>query len=138
MIAMKRTTDKTAPTRRRARAPGGWIIAEAMVSVSILGLLLAGFSMTQGRLAGFNRAQWLRHRCVLAAEAQLDSIAATGAPIPPADFERLWPGLKSEITRTPGAGDWAGLTRVSAVAGGRAGDRRARVELVRYVKGADR
>ena len=112
---------------------GGWILMEVMISVVLLGVLLAttlSIEMTAGRV---NHFQLTKQRCIAAAQAALDSIAATGEPLPAGDVERLWPGLSVAVRRSPGTGDWAGLTLVTAIARGSSGGKGVTVELRRYI-----
>jgi len=106
---------------------------EVAISVVLLAVLLAttlSIEMTAGRV---NHFQLTKQRCIAAAQGALDSFAATGEPLSREDTERLWPGLSVAARRSPGTGDWAGLTLVTAVARGRSGGKGVTVELRRYI-----
>jgi len=117
-------------------------MTEIIIALSVLGLLLAGLGVSLAGFARFNRYQLTRQQCIAAAQAQLESIAATGQPIPGEDLTRLWPALTVSIRQTPGAGQWQGLTLVEVTASDKPalsvveGSRRKNMEiqLSRYVR----
>ena len=106
---------------------------EMMVALAILGILTVGLAQTQYQIQRFNAAQLARKRCIAAAQAQLDSIAATGQAITDAEVERLWPGIKAVVQQSPGQGEWSGLKLVEVTASGSAKGPEVKVELARYV-----
>ena len=112
---------------------GGWILIELVVAVGILGILLTALGQIQYQLTKLNALQWTKARCVTAGQGQLDSIAATGSPIAKDELERLWPGIKLQIQRSPGQGDWQGLTLLSVTAIGQTKGKEVKVELARYI-----
>ncbi len=112
----------------------GFLLTEIIIALSILGLLLGGLGVSLAGFARFNRYQLTRQQCVAAAQAQLESIAATGQPIPAEDIARLWPGLTVAIKETAGAGQWQGLTLVQATASDKGRRRNIQVQLSRYVR----
>ena len=126
--------------RYKNKKRSGSFLLEFVLSVAILGILTAALFATQRAVARVNHDQLIRQRCLAAAQAELESIAATGQSLAGADVERLWPDVKLLIQRLPGRGDWKGLTRLNVVAtgAGRAGE--VRVELCRYTasEGEDR
>jgi hypothetical protein len=113
----------------------GWIAIEAMTAIVLLGVLAASYTMLQRSTAALNEAHLERQRCILAAEAQLDSLTATGQALDPAEVERCWPGVRTEVLRRAGEGAWEGLplATVSATATVPASGREIRVELSRYL-----
>ena len=115
------------------RRPGGFILAELLISIVILAGVIAGFGETMNAVGKINHYQLARQRCLSAAEAQLDSIAATGLAIPAADVQRLWPGTKTTVTRQPGKGEWAGLELAEAGASMTALGQPVSVTLKRYI-----
>ena len=121
------------PVLRRPPLRGGWVLAEAVVSVVLLGLLIGSFTVLQSSAAALNEVQVARQRCILAAQAQLDSLTATGREIEPSEVARCWPGVRTEVRREAGAGDWQGLTLASVTATARAGGRSVQVEFARYL-----
>jgi len=118
---------------KRIRQTNGFMLAELIVAMSLFALLLAGLTVSVGGFGAFNRHQWARQQCIAAAMAQLDSVAATGAPIDADECKRLWPRVTVSLERAPGEGQWAGLERIDVKAGAQAGSRHVVVELSRYV-----
>lgn len=113
---------------------GGFITTELIVSIALLGLALAGLAVAMQGFSAFNHYAWTRQRCTVAAEAQLDSLAATGKPIDRAERARLWPEVDVVIDRVAGQDSWGGLELVRVTATGRADARKATVRLERYVR----
>ncbi len=72
-----------------------------------------------------------------AAEATLDSIAATGSAINEADANRLWPGVIIKIDESEGTGQWKGLKLVNVTAGSAALNKKVEVRLSRYFSKGD-
>ena len=119
--------------RARAARCGGWMLTEVVISVVLLGVLLTTMLSVETTAGRANHFQLTRQRCIAAAQATLECVSATGKPLPAADVVRLWPGLSVAVRRSPGTGDWVGLSLVTAVARGRSGREDVRVELRRYV-----
>ena len=108
-------------------------MTELIVALSVLGILLAGLAFSLTGFAKFNRYQLIRQQCVSAAQAQLDSIAATGRTIPDEDVSRLWPGLTVAVKQTPGEGQWQGTQRVEVTASGKSSRKEVSIQLSRYI-----
>lgn len=108
------------------------MLAEILVSIAILGLLMGGLAVSQEATRKSNAFQHARQRCIAAAQAQLDSLAAQGKPLAPDDGRRLWPDVRTELAAADGKGQWQGLQRVTVVAIGKANGREVRIELSRY------
>lgn len=106
---------------------------DTMVALVIIGIALGGFALSQGAAAETNRFLLAKQWCILAAGAQLDSIAATGEQIDPNRLAGAWPNVRTQVAKTPGTGHWAGLTLVKVVASTDSPGRNVRVELARYV-----
>ena len=87
----------------------GFFITEIVVSLTVLGILIAVLTISLHGLAKFNLFQLVRQRGIAAAQAQLDSIAITGQPISDEDFKRLWPKLDVVIEESKGTGQWQGM-----------------------------
>ncbi len=121
-----------ARTRGRQR-PRGWIMIELLVALGILGILLAALGRIQYQLGTFNAVQWTKIRCITAGQGQLDSMASRGELIGDRELERLWPGIRVEVSQSAGQGDWQGLTLVMVKAGGTVKGREVKVELARYM-----
>jgi len=109
-------------------------MTEIIVALTVLGLLLAGLGVSLAGSARFNRYQLTRQQCIAAAQAQIESIAATGQPVPNQEVTRLWPGLTVSIKETPGAGQWQGLTLVEVTALGKTYGKNVEIRLSRYLE----
>lgn len=120
------------------RNPGGFLLVELIVAIALLGLILAGLGLTVAGLGRFNRYEWARQQCLAAAQAQLDSLAATGEPLGVEDIERLWPDVTLTTDRLAGEGQWDGLELVQVAATMSTHPRPADVRLARYVRPAGR
>lgn len=119
---------------RTMKNPRGFLMAEMIVSFTLLGVILAGLAVSTHGFGLFNRYQWTRQRCVAAAQAQIDSIVARRTAIDPKTCTRLWPGIELSVEKIPGVDQWAGLQRIEVTAIGAAGPRKVTVQLVRYVR----
>lgn len=115
------------------RKPSGFLIAEMIVSFTLLSVILVGLALSTHGAGLFNRYQWARQQCVAAAQAQLDSIAARAVAIDDETCQRLWPGIAISVEKTAGTGQWAGLQLVEVTATAQAGPRETTVQLARYV-----
>ena len=112
----------------------GFLMTEVIVAMSLLGLLLAGLALSLNGIARFNRYQLVRQQCIAAAQAQLDSIAATGEPIGDERSERLWPKLSVSVKRSPGTGQWQAMERLEVTASGKSYHRNVQIRLSRYIQ----
>ena len=119
---------------RRNAKHGGFLMAEIIVALSVLGLLLAGLGVSLAGLGQFNRYQLTRQQCIAAAQAQIESIAVTGNPIPEQDVTRLWPGLTISVQQKPGEGQWQGLTLIEVTASDRSRRKSVDIRLSRYIR----
>jgi Tfp pilus assembly protein PilV len=117
----------TSDTRRR-----GFLMTELIVGTALLGVALAGLAVSLQGASMFNQYQWTRQRCVAAAEAQLDSLAATGGPIEETRMKSLWPDVDVAMDTMIGEAAWEGLEMVRVTATGKAGPRVVTVRLERY------
>jgi type II secretory pathway pseudopilin PulG len=111
----------------------GFLMVEIIVALTILAMLLAGMAFSLNGMAKFNRYQLIRQQCIAAAQAQLDSLTATGRSISGEDFSRLWPGLKVSIKETEGTGQWRGLKLVEVTASGKSFRKQVQIRLARYI-----
>jgi type II secretory pathway pseudopilin PulG len=121
-------------TKRRKYC--GWMIAELIVAMGVLGMILVCFSVSLGGFSRLNHYHLARQRCISAAQATLDSIAATGEPISVEDANRLWPGIGIEVNETAGQGQWNGMTLLTVKANCPAVSRQVNVQLSRYIRPA--
>ena len=83
---------------------GGFLLAEMTVSLTILAMLLASVAFSLNGIAKFNSYQLVRQQCVAAAQAELDSLSATGKSIPDEDVRRIWPRINVSIEKSAGLG----------------------------------
>jgi type II secretory pathway pseudopilin PulG len=118
----------------KSRKYAGFLITEVTVAMIVMGIILAGLALTLNVMARFNRYQLTRQRCLAAAQAQLDCIAATGKPINNADFERLWPSLSVAIYTSRGIGQWQGMELVRITTTGKSFNKQVKVEQYRYLR----
>ncbi len=122
-------------THRQSTIARGFLLTELIVAMSVVGLLLGGLIFSLYGFAKFNRYQLVRQQCIAAAQAQLDSIAVTGRPIPDEELSRLWPGLSFAVKQTPGEGQWQGTQRVEVTASGKSARTQVNIRLSRYLLG---
>lgn len=105
-----------------------------IVAATILGLIAATLAMALYTFSRLNHYQLTTQHCIAAAQAQLDSITATGKSIPNEDFQRLWPKLTISVENTPGTGQWEGMNLAKVTASGRSFSTRVNIQLSRYVQ----
>ena len=117
----------------KKRRSGGFIFAEIAVGLTVMAMLLAGLALSLNGIAKFNRYQLIRQQCIAAAQAELDSLTATGKPIEDEDFSRIWPQLSVSIEKSAGQGQWQGTQLVEVTASGRNFRKEVIIELSRYV-----
>ena len=84
-------------TQQKTGKPGGWLLTEMLVAIAIFAALIATLAVAQRSSAKLNKRLLAHQRCLAAAQAQLDSIAATGLPISDENLQRLWPGIEVEL-----------------------------------------
>ena len=118
---------------RKKRRSGGFIFAEITVSLTVMAMLLAGLALSLNGIAKFNRYQLVRLQCIAVAQAELDSITATGKPIPDEDVRRIWPQISVSIEKSAGDDQWQGMELVNVTASGRNFRKEVIIELSRYV-----
>lgn len=112
---------------------GGFLFAEIMVGLTVMAMLLAGMAFSLNGLAKFNRYQLIRQQCIAAAQAELDSLTATGEPIKDEDFSRIWPRLSVSIEESNGQGQWQGTQLVKVTTSGKYLRKQVTIELSRYI-----
>ena len=113
----------------------GFLLTELVVSMTILGIVVAGLALSLHGFAKFNRYQLVRQQCVAAAQAELESMAATGGPIPDEDFDRLWSNLSVSIKKSPGIDQWSAMELVEVTAVGKSFRKEVKIQLSRYFPG---
>ena len=119
-------------SRKKTRY-GGFFMTEVIVAFTIMAMLLAGMALSLNGLAKFNRYQLVRQQCIAGAQAQLDSITATGKPIPDEDFSRIWPKLSVSVKKSAGTGQWQAMELVEVTATGKSFRKEVEIQLSRYV-----
>ncbi len=118
---------------RKKRRYGGFLFAEIAVSLTVMAMLLAGVAFSLNGMAKFNHYQLIRQQCIAAAQAELDSITATGKSIKDEDFSRIWPRLSVSIEKSAGQGQWQGTQLVEVTASGKSFRKEVIIELSRYI-----
>jgi type II secretory pathway pseudopilin PulG len=113
----------------------GFFFTELIISLTILGIILAGLAMSLDGIRRLNDYQLARQRCVSAAQAQLDSIAITGNAIEKHDFERLWPKMSVSIEKSQGTGQWEGMQLVRVTTSAESFNNNVEIRLSRYFAG---
>lgn len=114
---------------------GGFLLAEMTVSLTILAMLLASVAFSLNGIAKFNSYQLVRQQCIAAAQAELDSLTATGKSIPDEDVRRIWPRISVSIEKSAGEGQWLGTELVEVTASGRSFRKEVKIRLSRYFPG---
>ena len=110
----------------------GFLFAELIISLTILGVILAGLAMSLDGIRRLNDYQLVRQRCISAARAELESIAMTGRAIEKHDFERLWPKMSVSIERSQGTGQWEGMQLVRVTTSAESPKNKVEIRLSRY------
>jgi len=116
------------PSRHRR----AFMLAELMVALAVLGTLMVCLALTLNGVRKFHHVLWIRQQCMAAAQAQIDSLMATGITIDPNKIATLWPRVKVETQVRPGQGQWRDLDLVQTTASGPSGRRTVSVTLARY------
>ena len=125
---MRRKTTVTGKKRKYK----GFLFAELVVSLTILGVILAGLAMSLDGIRRLNDYQLVRQRCISAARAELESIAMTGRAIEKHDFERLWPKITVTIEKSQGTGQWEGMQLVWVTTSAESPKNKVEIRLSRY------
>ena len=112
---------------------GGFLLAEITVALTILAMLIASVAFSLNGIATFNSYQLIRQQCVAAAEAELDSLTATGQSIPDEDFRRIWPRISISTKKSAGEGQWLDMELVEVTASGRSFRKEVKIQLSRYI-----
>jgi len=111
----------------------GFLLTELIVAFSVLGILLVALVLLLDGFRRFNHYQLVRQHCIAAAQAQLDSIMATGNPVRDELAKQLWPKLDISLQQAPGTGQWKALKLVEVTAEGKSLNRKVKVKLCRYI-----
>ena len=117
----------------KKRRSGGFLLAEIIVALTVMAMLLAGLAFSMNGMAKFNRYQLVRQQCIAAAQAELDSLTATGKSIPDEDFHRIWPQLSVSVKKSAGTGQWQAMNLVEVTASGNSFHKNVEIQLSRYV-----
>lgn len=112
----------------------GFLAVELTFAIGLFAMILVALAVSLYGFGKFHRYQLVRQQCTSAAQAQLDSIAATGKPIPDDAFERLWPKLGVSVEESAGTGQWRGMKYVAVTASGTGlRKKEVKVRLSRYI-----
>jgi hypothetical protein len=111
---------------------GGWMILEALLTISLLLLLIGAMALSQRAGLKANTVQLTRQQCIAAAQSQLDSLSARGLAMSSDEITRLWPTVRTNVAISAGQGQWAGLQLATVRATGQAGGKDFTIELSRY------
>jgi len=111
----------------------GILLTELVVAFSVLGVLIGCLALGLYGYAKFNLFQQVKLQCISAAQAQLDSISATGQAVSKDDFERLWPKIDVTLEQSEGTGQWSRMKLVRAKTKGMSFNTPVNVELSRYI-----
>lgn len=117
------------------RSQRGFFLIELVTSIAILGVLFTSLALGLRGFADYNRYHLARQHCIAAAQAQLDSIALRGAPLPDEDIERLWPDVELTAAATDGSGPWQSLQLIQVTARGAVRKKSVVVTMSRYIEG---
>ena len=117
------------------RRYGGFLLVEMTVSLTILAMLLTSVAFSLNGIAKFNSYQLVRQQCIAVAQAELDSLTATGQSIPDEDVSRIWPRISVSINKSAGDGQWLGTQLVEVTASGRSFRKEVKIQLSRYFPG---
>ena len=79
-----------------------------------------------------NHYQLVKQHCISAAQATLDNIAVSGTAIDDNDFHRLFPDVSIQIEKSPGQGQWNGLTLITVTANSQSYNKKTQIKLSRY------
>ena len=112
----------------------GFLLTEMIVAGTILGLITGVLALSLYTFSRFNHYQLITQHCIAAAQAQLDSITATGKPIPDEDFQRLWPKLTISVERSAGTGQWEDMNLAKVTATGQSYRKKIEIQVSRYVR----
>jgi len=123
------------PATAKQKIRKGSLVAETMIAMALLVTIMTCMALGLKTFGNFNRYLYAKQRCISAAQAQLDSISATGSPIADDINARLWPKVKIQIEESPGCGQWQGLKLVTVKAVEQSGTRQAHIEMARYFAG---
>ena len=118
---------------RKKRRSGGFLMTEMIVAFTVMAMLISGLALSMNGLAKFNRYQLVRQQCIAAAQAELDSLTATGKPIEDEDVRRIWPQISVSIEKSDGDDQWKGMELVNVTASGKSFRKEVKIELSRYI-----
>lgn len=110
----------------------GYLLTETMIALAVLGTIMICMAMGLKTFGNFNHYQFARQRCISAAQAQLDSIAATGKSISEEENERLWPKVEIKIEQSDGSGQWVGLKLIKVNASTKSFRKEINIDMARY------
>ena len=117
----------------RMHARRGLLTADILTAIAVLAVIMFVFSTSLNAFSRFNSFQLKRINCIAAAQAQLDSLTATGKTIDANDIKRLWPGIATNVVISDGSGDWQN-TKLAKVTAIHTSPKPVKVVLARYIR----
>ena len=117
---------------KKYKSQRGFLILEFFAVLAIFGVIFFLLATVLNSSRRMNHLQFQRQRCIASAQANLDSIAATGKPISPENNTRLWPKVTTTIEQTAGTDQYEGLTLITVTSKAKALSREAQIKLTRY------
>ena len=118
---------------RKSRKQTGSISLVFVVTLILITMLFVLLTETLIEVGRANRTRWAQQACLTAAGVQLDSFQATGGPVDPNDFARLWPHMKVSVETEAGKDPWQGLTLVRVETERRINRRNIHIQQSRYI-----
>ena len=110
-----------------------FLITELIVTLAVLCTILTCFAILLGHIRELGKYNLCRQRCTQAAIAQLDSISATGKPLPDDKLKSLWNEVTTQVEIIGGTEQWQGLKLVKVKSAAHLGKKEIAVRLARYI-----
>ena len=118
---------------KNMRKSKAFILTEMVVCVTIILMLMAGFSFAMWSFGAIQKQMHAKEQCLAAVNSQLDSIAASGNPLDSNVVHSSWPGVEVSVETLQGQGQWQGLDLVTVSASTYAGKKQVSVSQQRYI-----
>ena len=112
----------------------GTITIEFTVALMIMTMLFVLTISLFYQVGRHNRRQWARQQCLVAANAQLDSLTAIGRAIPDDDWHRLWPHIDCTVKQTRAEDNWQGLIRAEVTVQTHSEGKDIKTTVCRYIR----
>jgi hypothetical protein len=111
----------------------GWLLMEIAICLPLLVLIASLLAVSLNGFRRLNHYQLTKQQCVAAAQAQLESIAATAEHLDDDNIRRLWPKVTLSIESADGTGQWKGLKLIKVTATAKSYGKNVSVTLSRYI-----